>query len=53
MVEALKHAGVEAMLVPRPGSRHGWLTMTKDLEQFADWFDKHLKKKPVGSDSKE
>jgi acetyl esterase/lipase len=48
MVEALKRAGVETKLVTRPGSKHGWFTMTRDMELFADWFDEHLGKKPAG-----
>src|SRR5262249_49709077 len=45
MVEALKKSGVEAKLVVKPGASHGWPTMGKDLEAFADWFDTHLKAK--------
>jgi acetyl esterase/lipase len=48
MVESLKQAGVDARLVTRPGAKHGWFTMTRDMELFADWFDGHLGKKPVG-----
>lgn len=44
MVEKLKGAGVEAKLVVKKGAGHGWLTMGTDIEQFADWFDQHLKK---------
>jgi acetyl esterase/lipase len=43
LIAKLKEAGVEAKLVTRPGSGHGWLTMAKDMELFADWFDKQLK----------
>jgi acetyl esterase/lipase len=53
MVEAFKHAGVEAKLVTRPGAGHGWLTMSKDMQLFADWFDGHLKKKPGDPDGKD
>jgi acetyl esterase/lipase len=45
MVEALKKAGVETELVVKKGAAHGWGGMDKDLEVFADWFDKHLAKK--------
>jgi acetyl esterase/lipase len=48
MIEALKQAGVDAKLVTRPGAKHGWFTMTRDIELFADWFDGHLGKKPAG-----
>jgi acetyl esterase/lipase len=43
MVKALEQAGVEAKLVIKPGAGHGWLAMVTDMEQFADWFDAHLK----------
>jgi acetyl esterase/lipase len=45
MVEALKKAGVETELIVKKGASHGWGGMDKDLEVFADWFDKHLAKK--------
>ncbi len=43
IVEKLKAAGVDAKLVVKPGAVHGWPDMSKDAEQFADWFDAHLK----------
>jgi dipeptidyl aminopeptidase/acylaminoacyl peptidase len=43
IVEKLKGAGVEAKLVVKPGSGHGWLSMVRDMDAFADWFDAHLK----------
>jgi acetyl esterase/lipase len=43
-IEKLKAAGVDAKLVVKQGAGHGWLDMGKDLEQFGDWFDGHLKK---------
>ncbi len=43
IVEKLKGAGVEAKLVVKKGAGHGWLSMVKDMEAFADWFDEHLK----------
>lgn len=52
VVEALKKAGVEASLVPKPGAQHGWAGLDKDLEAFADWFDAHLKPKKAGDDAK-
>lgn len=45
MVEGLKKAGVETELVVKKGAAHGWSGMDKDLEKFADWFDKHLAKR--------
>lgn len=43
MVAKLKAAGVPAELAVKPGADHGWPTMAKDVERFADWFDAHLK----------
>jgi acetyl esterase/lipase len=44
IIEEFKKAGVETKLVVKKGSGHGWLGLDKDVSQFADWFDKHLKK---------
>jgi acetyl esterase/lipase len=43
-IEKLKGTGVEAKLVVKEGAGHGWLTMLKDIEMLASWFDKYLKK---------
>ncbi len=43
LIERLKDKGVEAKLVVKPGAAHGWPDLPKDLSQFADWFDEHLK----------
>lgn len=43
MIEALEAAKVEAKLVVKPGAAHGWPELPKDIDQFADWFDTHLK----------
>ena len=43
IVEKLKGAGVDAKLVVKAGAGHGWLSMVRDMEGFADWFDSHLK----------
>ena len=48
-IEKLKAAGVEAKLVVKKGGGHGWLDLPKDLEQFGDWFDRHLKKQAGSS----
>lgn len=45
MVAALKKANIAAELVVKPGAAHGWGDMIKDVDTFADWFDKHLLKK--------
>jgi len=39
---ALKEKGIAGELVIKRGAGHGWAGMDKDLEQFANWFDKHL-----------
>ena len=49
IVEKLKKAGVEAKLVVKKGAGHGWSGLEKDLIQFADWFEEHLKKPVPGS----
>jgi acetyl esterase/lipase len=43
IVAKFKEAGVDATLAVKPGAGHGWPGIDKDLEQFADWFDAHLK----------
>lgn len=43
MVEKLKKVGVEAKLVIKKGAGHGWARLEKDLPQFAEWFNHHLK----------
>lgn len=44
-VAKMKELGAIAELDTRKGAVHGWLSMDKDLELFADWFDKHLLQK--------
>jgi acetyl esterase/lipase len=44
MIEKLKAAGVPAELVVKKGGDHGWLTIIGDVEKFADWFDRYLRK---------
>ena len=44
IVDKLKKTGVEAKLVVKKGAGHGWAGLDKDLSQFAEWFDQHLKK---------
>ena len=41
---ALKGAGVEARMDVKEGGDHGWPGMEQDVERFADWFDRYLKK---------
>ena len=48
LVAKLKEAGVTADLIVRPGAGHGWKNLIQDLDLFADWFDKHLKKAGKG-----
>ncbi len=52
IVKKLKDAGVEAKLVVKPGASHGWAGLDKDLSQFADWFDAHLKKSAAETKAK-
>jgi acetyl esterase/lipase len=44
MIAKLKEVGVPGELVVRQGAGHGWQDMNKDVDRFADWYDKHLKK---------
>jgi len=43
IMDKFKKTGVEAKLVVKKGAGHGWAGLDKDLSQFADWFDQHLK----------
>jgi len=45
----LREAGVECRLIVKKGSGHGWLGLDKDLDQFAEWFDQHLARKPAAA----
>jgi len=38
-----REAGAVFQLVRLPGKDHGWPGMEKDIAQFAQWFDRHLK----------
>jgi acetyl esterase/lipase len=42
MIAKLQAADVTAELVVKEGGRHGWAATAKDMEHFADWFNKHL-----------
>ncbi len=42
-VTRARDAGVPCRLVVREGAGHGWPDIARDLELFADWFDKHLR----------
>ncbi|MCI0684878.1 MAG: alpha/beta hydrolase [Gemmataceae bacterium] len=44
LIAKLKEAGVPAELAVKKGAGHGWPNLLQDLERFADWFDRHLKK---------
>jgi acetyl esterase/lipase len=45
MVEKLKAAGVTAELVVKKGGIHGaWPGIARDIDKFADWFDRYLGK---------
>jgi acetyl esterase/lipase len=47
IVARLRAANVPVSLVVKPGAGHGWPDLGKDLDTFADWFDKYLK--PAGT----
>jgi acetyl esterase/lipase len=51
-VAKLKEVGVESKLVVKTGAAHGWPDILKDIDQFVDWFDVHLKKTAVSTDGK-
>jgi dipeptidyl aminopeptidase/acylaminoacyl peptidase len=39
---AAQKVGREVKLIVHTGGKHGWLTMPRDISQFADWFDQTL-----------
>ncbi|MGH7226930.1 MAG: alpha/beta fold hydrolase [Gemmataceae bacterium] len=43
MVAKLKEVGVPANLIVKKGCGHFWITILKDTETLADWFDRYLK----------
>jgi acetyl esterase/lipase len=49
MVAKLKDAKVPAKLIVKEGCGHGWITILKDTETLADWFDEYLKEKRKAS----
>ena len=42
-VAKANEAGATAQLVVKPGAAHGWPDRQPDYEQFAAWFDAHLR----------
>jgi acetyl esterase/lipase len=42
IVARLEKVKVPVSLVVKPGAVHGWPGIDKDLETFADWFDKYI-----------
>jgi acetyl esterase/lipase len=38
----VKEVGSPIQVIVKPGKEHGWPDMDKDMEVFAEWFDKHL-----------
>ena len=42
-VSRCQAVGSTAKLITREGKLHGWPDMRPDMEQFADWFDEHLR----------
>jgi len=51
LVDKLRAAGVPAKLIVRPGAKHGWPKLADDMPIFADWFDRHLTKRPTSAPS--
>jgi acetyl esterase/lipase len=49
IVAKFKEVGVPAKLIVKKGCGHGWITILKDTETLADWFDQYLKNKPKAS----
>jgi acetyl esterase/lipase len=47
MVSKLKEAGVPVNLIVKKDCGHGWITILKDTETLADWFDRYLKIEPA------
>jgi len=47
-VEKATAAGANAKLIVRQGGGHGWPEQPKNLPQFADWFDEHLRGTKAG-----
>lgn len=47
--QRVREKGSTIEVVKKPGADHGWPGMEKDMEQFAQWFDKHLL--PAAKDS--
>jgi acetyl esterase/lipase len=43
MIAKLKETGVPTNLIVKKDCGHGWLTILKDTESLADWFDRYLK----------
>lgn len=46
MVAKLKEAGVPSNLIVKKDCGHGWITILKDTDTLADWFDRYLKNEP-------
>jgi acetyl esterase/lipase len=42
LIDKYKEAGVPFELVVKKEKAHGWPGMDKDVDQIADWFDRHL-----------
>lgn len=42
VMDQLESVKVAHELVVRPGEKHGWKDLAKDISLFGDWFDKHL-----------
>ena len=49
MVDALKAAGNSAELIVKAGGGHPWLTIRDEVGVMADWFDRQLAPRKVGT----
>lgn len=53
MVAKLKEVGVPANLIVKKDCGHFWITILKDMETLADWFDRYLSKEVKHESKKE
>jgi len=46
MMKRLRAVDVPCQLSVRPGKDHGWEDYSPEIQEFADWFDRHLGPRP-------
>ncbi len=49
IIARFHEVGVPAKLIVKKGCDHFWITILRDTETLADWFDQYLKAKPKAS----